>query len=669
MPSGQRSWRTSAKHLASSSSPERLTRSDAGMTVRAPCVKAAADQPLPSSHQKPRATATRPHLSTPRNPRRVSQDILARIIRRRTPLATSSGSTLDRLVVEVACPDHPRCAFAKLMSWHDLLLDQAPDRRFAHVEDFGRFLERYLTAHRAFALAIRRNLAMVAQRANPRAGPAVALARCLAGAVEHGRDGLIGHLPRQHGEEGNPTGVDAPAMLADAVPRHAQGRVVAALPSNDKAERVVLDTNDNLLDQRANDPFAGCWPGARGVPGPLEISAEREQAIPVRGGQRRLGACCQCIPFILQRAHGQETLVPASLKFRRDEAVVGINGIVLPPRTGGFVARLLEGEFDLAPLLRPLKAMRLQGADRGLYAERLQTLDHFGADSAINPQAAERDAPVPAMVEGAATAVIAPGAALRAAVGDMELAAAVAAAQEAGEPRFAAPHRSAAHEALAVGVVADQTLVPLELGPANVALVVVEDQSLPGAAILAEAAHDPLAAGLDGDATAGPPKGVCAGVNRVGQHVVEGVVDGQLPGDASALAPIPDCRQRQALVAHPEVNLPNRLQLGELGKDERDRLLDTTVRILLDAVVVRLAVADRDGEEELAAAGLLLEGFERALTEERELHLAHGALHAEQKPVVRMARIVDPILIKDQRTDQAAELEQRVPVAAVAGEP
>src|SRR3954463_5930419 len=95
-------------------------------------------------------------------------------------------------------------------------------------------------------------------------------------------------------------------MLADAVPRHAQGRVIAALPSNDKAERVVLDTNDNLLDQRADDPFAGCWRGTRAVPGPLEISAEREQAIPVRGGQRRLGACCQCIPFILQRAHAQQ---------------------------------------------------------------------------------------------------------------------------------------------------------------------------------------------------------------------------------------------------------------------------------------------------------------------------------------------------------------------------
>src|SRR3954464_11320116 len=72
-------------------------------------------------------------------------------------------------------------------------------------------------------------------------------------------------------------GIDAPAMLADAVPRHAQGRGVAALPTDDQAERVVLDTNNNLLDQRADDPFAGCWRGARAVPGPLEISAEREQ--------------------------------------------------------------------------------------------------------------------------------------------------------------------------------------------------------------------------------------------------------------------------------------------------------------------------------------------------------------------------------------------------------
>src|SRR6478672_1079047 len=160
---------------------------------------------------------------------------------------------------------------------------------------------------------------------------------------------------------------------------------------------------------------------------------------------------------------------------------------------GHFVARLLECECDLAPLLALLDPMRLHGADRRLDAERLKALEHLGADRPIDPHAAERDARLAAVIEIAAPAVIAPGTAFLAAVGDMELAAAMAAAQETGEQGFAAPYRSAAHEALAVGVIADQALVPLELGPANVALMVVEDQSLPGAAVLAEAAHDPFA--------------------------------------------------------------------------------------------------------------------------------------------------------------------------------
>ena len=82
-----------------------------------------------------------------------------------------------------------------------------------------------------------------------------------------------------------------------------------------------------------------------------------------------------------------------------------------------------------------------------------------------------------------------------------------------------------------------------------------------------------------------------------------------------------------------------------------------------------LHVADGDGEQQLAAARLLLQGFERALAKQRQLHLAHRALHAEQQAIVGMARIVDAVLVGDQRADQTAELEQRVPVAAVAGQP
>src|SRR4051812_44444290 len=82
MPSGQRCWRTSAKHLASSNSPERLTRSDAGMIAWAPCMRAAANQLPPSFHQTPRASATRSsgsqHPGSQQEPRLFVEAVLYR---------------------------------------------------------------------------------------------------------------------------------------------------------------------------------------------------------------------------------------------------------------------------------------------------------------------------------------------------------------------------------------------------------------------------------------------------------------------------------------------------------------------------------------------------------------------------------------------------------------
>ena len=117
------------------------------------------------------------------------------------------------------------------------------------------------------------------------------------------------------------------------------------------------------------------------------------------------------------------------------------------------------------------------------------------------------------------------------------------------------------------------------------------------------------------------------------------------------------------------MDLPDGLQLGELGEGEHDRLPNATIGILLDAIVRSLEVADRHGEEQLATPRLLLQGLERALAEQRQLHLAHRALHAEQEAIVRVPRIIDAVLVDDQGADQAAELQQRVPVASVAGEP
>jgi hypothetical protein len=46
---------------------------------------------------------------------------------------------------------------------------------------------------------------------------------------------------------------------------------------------------------------------------------------------------------------------------------------------------------------------------------------------------------------------------------------------------------------------------------------------------------------------------------------------------------------------------------------------------------------------------LLSSSFQRALSQHRQLHFAHGTLHAEQQAVVGMTRIVDAVLISNQR--------------------
>ncbi len=80
-------------------------------------------------------------------------------------------------------------------------------------------------------------------------------------------------------------------------------------------------------------------------------------------------------------------------------------------------------------------------------------------------------------------------------------------------------------------------------------------------------------------------------------------------------------------------------------------------------------IAGGHGHEELAPPRLLLERFLRTLAKQRQLHLAHRALHAEQQAIVGVAGIVEAILIDDQGADKTAELQQGMPIPAVARQP
>lgn len=125
-------------------------------------------------------------------------------------------------------------------------------------------------------------------------------------------------------------------------------------------------------------------------------------------------------------------------------------------------------------------------------------------------------------------------------------------------------------------------------------------------------------------------------------------------------------RHVDALFTQPEVKASRATELGELAKCQVDGRAHALVRILLDAIVKGPHVADRHPHEQLAALGLLLHRLLGALPEAGQLHLADRSLHAQQQPVVHLRGIIDALRIDQQCTHDAAELQQRVPVATVA---
>src|ERR1700722_2333901 len=113
------------------------------------------------------------------------------------------------------------------------------------------------------------------------------------------------------------------------------------------------------------------------------------------------------------------------------------------------------------------------------------------------------------------------------------------------------------------------------------------------------------------------------------------------------------------------MNLSNTLKFRKLPEYELDSFAHPGIGINIDSIVPDLYIADRHRQEELATTSLLFERLQRALPKDRELQFAHRALHAQQQPIVWVARIVNAVLIHNDRTDQAAELDQGVPITPI----
>src|SRR5499427_66077 len=106
-------------------------------------------------------------------------------------------------------------------------------------------------------------------------------------------------------------------------------------------------------------------------------------------------------------------------------------------------------------------------------------------------------------------------------------------AQKPRQELFSAPYCSGDRRAFAGRVVGDHTLVPLALAPRDITFVLILEQHIPFRLCAPQTALDALAAVLDAHLARRAAKGIGAGIDGVGQDVVDGVVERQPPGDAA----------------------------------------------------------------------------------------------------------------------------------------
>ena len=109
--------------------------------------------------------------------------------------------------------------------------------------------------------------------------------------------------------------------------------------------------------------------------------------------------------------------------------------------------------------------------------------------------------------------------------------------------------------------------------------------------------------------------------------------------------------------------------LGELGKDLADGGGDSFVRVERNlAVLLAPDKADRQAAPEFAACRLIANAAIEARAQYVQLCFAHGALQAQQQPVIEHRRVIEAVAIADQRVGEAGEIDEAIPFGIVAGQ-
>src|ERR1700731_3224852 len=149
------------------------------------------------------------------------------------------------------------------------------------------------------------------------------------------------------------------------------------------------------------------------------------------------------------------------------------------------------------------------------------------------------------------------------------------------------------------------------------------------------------------------------------------MIDGDVarvdPTDGTAVASLQ--WKRQALAAEPEPDAACRSEFGEASKDSTDS--GAAPLIWMEAALATPLAPDetnRQAAPQFAAGGLVANPAVKTRSYDMQLSLAHGALETEQQSIVEHRGRIDAGGVADGGVGVAAQIEQAIPIAVVAGE-
>src|SRR5499433_1041468 len=581
-----------------------------------------------------------------------------------------TGITIEAILEVFGVANTPRGAGCQLLAGNNAVIEQAMDRGWRDAKHDGRPLDRHWFALRHIGQWLEtRNAPVAAQVADAAGGEAMTVCRGPPLPIEDAGDHTIGIMGREPAQQRDRVLVGADGGR----PRARQSEVDlverAALPAQCEmgGRRVAIDLDRDVFDEGAQQLLPVARSGGLRVPDGGEIGSEREETIAL--GRRDYPRPLFFAPLQLElgRLKRAQALLPVAFEAARHQSIVGVDGSIAALGALRFVIGSLDPESPLLQSGFGFDFELLGGGEGSGKPVRLQGSDEGPGDGLVDLDAADIETiDTTVLDENLARAVVTWRGVATAVVG-VRTATAMTTAGQPLQKRAALPHGAARLVRSRPRIAGDALLVCIVGLPVDEARMMLRDQHLPfGARQVSHALLAP-AGGIEDDLVAGSSIDISAGIDGVGEHVVDGGVARLDPSDLAALMHLQ--REFEPLRAEPQPYAPGRAGLGELGKDLADRGADGFIRVKTNlALLLAPEEANRQATPEFAARRLVANAAIEARAQNVQLCFAHGALQPQQQPVIEHRRVIEAVAIADQRVGEAGEIDEAIPFGIVAGQ-